>query len=64
MADGEDAAVDAVQPADTEPMLDRAASEAGVDELSTGDDAVLARGERRDDRVCVRRVELCTHHMH
>ena len=45
MADGVDAAMHAVQPADAHAALDRAAAEAGVDELPTAHHAVLARRE-------------------
>jgi len=63
MADGKHTAVHAMQPAGADAMLDRAAAEAGVDELTPADDAVLSCGEHGD--VCVRteRVGLFIHHM-
>jgi len=53
-----------VQPADAHAALDRAAAEAGCNELPAAHNAVLARRVLRDG--CVRRwlVELCTHWVH
>lgn len=63
MARGEDAAMHAVQPADPHAVIDRAAAEAGVDELPPADDAVLPRGELGDSEIRTGRVGLFMHHM-
>jgi hypothetical protein len=51
VADRVHAAMQRVQPADAETMLDRARSEAEPDELRACHDPVLARGERGDGVV-------------
>ncbi len=51
MADCVDPAVQPVQPAVRQPVLDRAWCEPQSGELAMGDDAVLRPGERRDRLV-------------
>ena len=64
MADRVDAAMHAVQRTAAQAVLDGAAPEARVDELSPGDDAVLPSGMTRDDGVRVGLGAFCMHHMH
>jgi hypothetical protein len=51
VADRVDPAVHGVEPAALQPVTDRPATEPEVDELSPGDDAVLALGDRGDRDV-------------
>jgi hypothetical protein len=48
VTDGVHAAMQGVEAAAGQPMADRAPAEPQVEELTMGDDAVLALGERRD----------------
>jgi hypothetical protein len=59
VADGVHAAVHCVQPPGLEAVADGPTTEAEVDELAAGDDAVLGRGEGRDRAVHRTRPTLC-----
>jgi hypothetical protein len=48
VTDGVHTAMQGVEAAAGQPMADRAPAEPQVEELTMGDDAVLALGERRD----------------
>ena len=63
MADGEDAAVDRMQPPAREAMGDLAASKTQRDELTARHDPVLTRRERRDELVVGSRLIFCTYGM-
>ena len=63
MADGEDAAVHAVQPPDPDAVVDRAPAQAGAGELTPADDAVLPRREHSDSEIRTGLVGLFIHQM-
>jgi len=63
MADGEDAAVHAVQPPDPDAVVDRAPAQAGAGELTPADDAVLPRREHSDAEIRTGLVGLFIHQM-
>ena len=61
MAHGVDPAVDGVQPAGTEPPLDRTLSDAQCLQLPPGNHAMLSSGEDRDRLVG---VHMCVSTIH
>ena len=61
MPDGIDAAVQRMQPAQRESVLDRIRSEAEVEELCARDDAMLPSRNRRDRRLHTTRRTFGAH---
>ena len=51
VADRVDTAMQWMEPASLDPALDRTPGEAQLNQLASGGDAVLARGEPRDEEV-------------
>jgi hypothetical protein len=59
VADGVDAAVQPVQAAGVETLLDLVARRADRQQLAPGDDSVLAGRDRRDGPIESPRLKLC-----
>ena len=61
MPDGVDAPVEGDEAAGRQSTLDRIQTEAKFDQLSTGNDAVLSGGDRRNRRVHARTMQFHAH---
>jgi hypothetical protein len=64
VADGIDAAMNSQQPATLDAVVDGIEGQAQSGELATGDDTVLALGERRESPVCLMRRTLTVYFRH